>query len=94
MNEMNLLLEAREIIRAQPMTLRIAHLRTCADQLDAAYDRLKLSCTRGAITMFVGAASRTMIAIEQVRAHTPPTPTGGRMRQEQTVEEKTVTTAC
>ena len=85
---MSLLLEAREIVRAQPMTLYVAHLRSCADQLDAAYERLKQSCTRGAATEFTAAVTRVIMAIERVHAHTPPTPSGGRMRLEEMRETK------
>lgn len=76
--EMSVIKEAREIVRSQPMDLYVGHLRTCADQLHEAYDVLKISCTREAARAFQAAMSRTLLAIERVHEHTPPTPTGGR----------------
>ena len=77
--QISLLLEAREIIRTQPMSLYVGHLRTCADQLHEAYDILKISCTRDAATNFIATFNRTLLAIERVHGHTPPTPAGGRL---------------
>ncbi len=91
--EMNLLLEAREIVRTQPRTLTVAHLRSCADQLDAAYAELKHSCTRSAATQFTAAVNRVVLAIERVHACTPPTPAGGRMGAPQARQEKAVTSS-
>ncbi len=81
--EMSVLLEAREIIKAQPMSIFVGHLRSCADQLHEAYDILKVSCTRTAAQNFTAAFARTLLAIEKVKGHTPPTPRGGQMRVEQ-----------
>lgn len=78
--EMSVLLEAREIVRAQPMNLYVGHLRTCADQLHEAYDILKVSCTRSAATEFTAAFTRTLLAIERVKGRTPPAPNGGRLK--------------
>jgi uncharacterized protein (UPF0276 family) len=79
MNNMSVLKEAREIVRSQPMSIYVGHLKACADKLGEAYDILKVSCTREAATNFIAAFNRTLLAIERVQAHTPPTPTGGRV---------------
>lgn len=86
--EMSVLLEAREIVRTQPMNIYVGHLRSCADQLHEAYDILKISCTRTAATQFIAAFNRTLLAMEKVKGRTPPTPSGGRMP---VVEEKKAT---
>lgn len=93
MTNLNLLKEAREIVRCQPMSIPVGHLKTCADQLGEAYDLLKISCTREYTRNFVAAYTRTLIAIERVQAHTPPTPTGGRLSLPQQREEKAVTSS-
>lgn len=77
--QMSLLLEAREIVRAQPMNIYTAHLKKVADDLHEAYDILKTSCTRDAATNFIAQFNRTLLAIEKVNERNPPTPTGGRM---------------
>lgn len=79
MKELSVLMEAREIVRVQPMTITVGHLRTCADELHEAYDVLKISCTRGAATRFVAAFNRTILAIEKVHASEPTPPQGGAM---------------
>lgn len=77
--EMSLLLEAREIVRAQPPSLYVAHLKKVADDLHEAYDVLKVSCTRDAATNFIAQFNRTLLAIDKVHEHNPPAPNGGRM---------------
>lgn len=86
--QMSLLTEAREIVRAQPPSLYVAHLKKVADDLHAAYDVLKVSCTRDAATEFIAQFNRTLLAIERVHAHNPPAPSGGRLPIAQ-VPEKT-----
>jgi hypothetical protein len=84
----SLLLEAREIVRAQPATnLYALHLKKCADELQEAYDILKVSCTREAATDFIARFNRTLLAIERVHEHCPPTPTGGKMPVEKPREQ-------
>jgi hypothetical protein len=61
------------------MTLHVAHLRKCADDLHAAYDVLKISCTRDAARDFIAQFNRTVLAIEQVHDRVPPAPNGGRV---------------
>lgn len=78
--EMSIILEAREIVRSQPMSVRVGHLRKCADDLHEQYDVLCISLTRAAATNFVAALSRTLLAIEQVHASTPTSPQGGALR--------------
>lgn len=81
---MNLLLEAREIIRTQPPSLRVAHLRTASNVLAAAYSEMKNDFTRENITFFIAHVNRTILAIENIHEHTSPSPTGGRARAPET----------
>jgi hypothetical protein len=79
MTDLSVLKEAREIIRTQPMSLAVGHLRQCADELYEAYDVLKITCTRNAVTRFVASFNRTLLAIEMVQGNEPPAPRGGVM---------------
>ena len=85
--EVNILFEAREIVRTQPMNLRVAHLKKVADDLHEAYDVLKVSCSRAAATNFIAQFNRTLLAIEMIHESTPPTSTGGRMALPQEREQ-------
>lgn len=77
---MSLIKEARDIASHIPVAdLAGAHLRKVADDLQEAYDILKISCTREAVTNFVAQFTRTMVAIERVHENNPPAPNGGAM---------------
>jgi hypothetical protein len=78
---MNLLLEAREIIRTQPPSIRVAHLRGVADNFDGAYKTMQKVMTRETITHFVAQANRLILAIEHVYEHTSPPPNAGAARE-------------
>ena len=77
--DLSILREAREIVRAQPVSEFTAHLRNCADELQEAYDIVKVSLTRDATKNFLARVSRCLIAIENVHGHTPAGPEGGAM---------------
>jgi hypothetical protein len=73
----DLLKEAREIVRAQPLTPKVAALRAAADDLHEAYDILKVALTRSTIPPFVAAVTRTLLAIERIHAGDDPGPKSG-----------------
>lgn len=85
----SILLEAREIVRVWSPSLRIGHLRKAADDLQNAYEALKLSCTRETATQFVAAFNRTALAIDRVHEHEPSPPSGARARLPETGESRT-----
>jgi hypothetical protein len=78
---MSVLFEAREIVRTQPPSLPVAHLRSCADELHEAYDLLKVSLTREAAARFTAAVTRALLAIDQVKGSEPPAPQGGALKK-------------
>lgn len=73
----DLLKEAREIVRTQPMSPKIAALRDAADQLSESYDILKIKLDRSTLAAFVAAATRTLLAIERIHAGDDPGPVSG-----------------
>lgn len=74
---MTLLKEAREIVRTQPLTPKVAALRSAADDLQEAYDILKVKLDRVTLAPFVAAATRVLLAIERVHAGDDPGPKSG-----------------
>lgn len=77
----NLLLEAREIVRTQPPSLQREHLRVVADALDTAYKAVQKEITRSTVKNFVAQVTRTLLAIENIHASSPPSPPAGAARE-------------
>lgn len=75
----SLMKEANEIIRTQPMTLKIGHLKQCTEKLHEAYDVLKVLPSRAAITDFIAHANRCILAIDMIHGDNPIEPQGGKM---------------
>lgn len=80
---MNLLLEAREIVRTQPPSTAVMHLHAVADEFDTAYRRLRLRCDRENIIEFVAQSTRLCRAIDAIHASTSPPPKSGAAREPQ-----------
>lgn len=77
---MNLLLEAREIVRTHFPSPAVHHLRTVADDFDDAYKTMQKVMTRETVTRFVAQSTRLLLAIENVYTSnpTPPLPCADR----------------
>jgi hypothetical protein len=88
---MSLLYEAREIARTQPMSLKIGHLKKCADALDKAYSDLKWQLTRDTATDFVAHVTRLVTAINMIKADEPTPTQGGRLPVPATTQRDTAT---
>lgn len=79
MKELSILAEAREIVRNNPMSLQIAHLKQCADELHNAYVILCGALTREAVMQFIAHVNRCVMAIELVVAPVSPGGSGGAL---------------
>lgn len=73
----DLLKEAREIVRAQPLTPKVAALRNATDDLHEAYDILKIKLDRTTLAPFVAHVTRVLLAIERIHAGDDPGPKEG-----------------
>lgn len=74
---LDLIKEAREIIRVQPLTPKTAALRNAADDLHEAYDIIKVKLDRSTLAPFVAHATRVLLAIERIHAGNDPGPKSG-----------------
>lgn len=79
--EISILKEAREIYRTQPKTTLTEYLRKAADELQEAYDLLKVSPTREHIKNFIGLATITLVAIAAVTGASPEPPQKGTLEK-------------
>lgn len=77
---MSLLAEAREIIRTNPLSLKIGHLKKCADAADKAYRELVYEFTRDTAQTFTAHCARLVLAIEMVIADQPTAPRGAKQK--------------
>lgn len=73
----DLLKEAREIVRTNPLTPKTVAIRNAADDLNNAWDLIKISLTRAALTNFVAHSTRLLLAIERFHAGGTPGPKSG-----------------
>jgi hypothetical protein len=75
--EVSILKEARELYRLRPKSAATEYLRSRADEMQEAYDLLKVSCTRTATRHFIACATLTLVAIGLIVDATPEPPLSG-----------------
>jgi hypothetical protein len=80
MNDVSLIKEAREIVRCQPPSKKVEHLRSWADALDEAWRGVTLSPSRGNIVRMCQCSTKVIRAIEDITAAEPPPHLGGAIR--------------
>lgn len=80
MTEISLIKEAREIVRTQPPSKKVEHLRSWADALDEAWREVTLSPSRGNIVRMCQCSTKVICAINAITASTPLPPLAGGIR--------------
>lgn len=80
--EMSLLKEARELLRAIPPSTKKEILRAATDRFAEANDLFKTSCTRSALRDLIGSATVLCVAISAITTPTDNPPKSDAARED------------